>query len=74
MNEKEIIDYWLNMEQQQPIQLATQDAYWQQVRITIAAHIAGGLAQRGVFSANKTVEWTDALVAELKKGGNDGRD
>lgn len=44
---------------------------WQQVRITIAAHIAGGLAQRGVFSATKTVEWTDALIEELQKGGQD---
>ena len=40
---------------------------WQQARITIAAHIAGGLAQRGVFSATKTVEWTDALIEELQK-------
>lgn len=44
---------------------------WQKVRITIAAHIAGGLAQRGVFSATKTVEWTDALIEELQKGGQD---
>lgn len=71
MSEQEIIDDWLNMRQQQPIQLATQEAYWQQVRITIAAHIAGGLAQRGVFSATKTVEWTDALIEELQKGGQD---
>lgn len=91
MSEQEIIDNWLNMRQQQPVQLATQDAYWQQVRIQAAiAAMQGQLANQILTEnmiesvvdvanfpkvvANTSVRIADALVAELKKGGQDERD
>lgn len=83
MSEQEIIDNWLNMRQQQPVQLATQEAYWQQVRIQAAiAAMQGMLAnpahhkvqvESGVpfsnFYAINAVMCADALIEELKKGG-----
>jgi len=80
MNEKEIIDHWLNMEQQQPIQPATQNAYWQHYRIqaAIAAMQAELTNPNNVFSmcddklaiiAKRAIRYADALIDELKKGG-----
>lgn len=93
MSEEEIIDNWLSMRQQQPVQLATQDAYWQQVRIQAAIAAMQGMivsdAYANIEIANsytgekKRVKWdenkiakaaiahADALIAELKKGGQD---
>lgn len=78
MNEKEIIDNWLNMEQQQPVQLATRDAYWQHYRIQAA--IKAMDIVKNAYNIYTEVEQlvkhsvliADALVAELqKKGGQD---
>ena len=74
MSEQEIIDNWLNMRQQQPVQLATQDAYWQQVRIQAA--IAAMNIVKGAYNIHNDVERlvhhsvriADALIMELKKG------
>lgn len=74
MNEKEIIDYWLNMEHQQPVQLATQDAYWQHYRIQAAiaamqsiADALGSVDYNKELIAKHAVELADALIAELQK-------
>lgn len=72
MSEQEIIDNWLDMRQQQPIQLATQDAYWQQVRIQASIAIIQGWAStpQGLTKncMKGAVELADALINELKGG------
>lgn len=72
MSEQEIIDNWINMRQQQPVQLATQYAYWQQVRIQ-ASIAAMQTVDDHVSTVNELAErcvrYADALVKELKKGG-----
>lgn len=61
MNEKEIIDYWLNMEHQQPVQLATQDAYWQHYRIQASiAAMQGQLANDE--SVKQMIETLDCVA------------
>jgi len=72
MKEQEIIDNWLNMNQQQPVQLATQEAYWQQVRIQ-AAIAAMQTVDDHVSTveelAGRCVRYADALIKELQKKG-----
>lgn len=57
------------------MQLATQEAYWQQVRIQASIEFAAQiLANHGgspASVANNAVDYADALVKELK-GGQDG--
>ena len=80
MSEEEMTQNWIEMEQQQPIQLATQDAYWQHYRIqaAIAAMQAELSNPNNTFMmcedkraiiVRRAVGYADALVAELKKGG-----
>lgn len=89
MTEQEIIDNWLNMGQQEPVELATQEAYWQHYRIqasiaAMQAHISDGERMALVskkfdyddkviskFIADGAVMYADALIEELKKGGQD---
>lgn len=88
MNEKEIIDNWLNM-RQQPIQLVSHDAFWQQIRIQAAiaamkSYISDGERMVLVskkfdyddkiiskFIAEGAVMYADALIKELKEGGEE---
>ena len=80
MSEEEMTQNWIEMERQQPIQLATQDAYWQHYRIqaAIAAMQAELSNPNNTFMmcedkrtiiVRRSVGYGDALVAELKKGG-----
>ena len=76
MTEQEIIDNWLNMRHQRAVQLATQDAYWQQVRIQAAIAAMPIMADDGYNVRNEqhliakyAVQLADALVAELQKKG-----
>lgn len=78
MSEKEMIQNWIEMERQQPIQLATQDAYWQQVRIQVSTPIlcelsgymfSAGYSEKQV--AEQALKLADALIAELKGGNNE---
>ena len=82
MSEQETIDNWLNMEQQQPIQLATQDVYWQQVRIQASIAVMQAelsnpnntfmmCEDKKAIVTKRAVSYADALIAELKKGGQD---
>ena len=52
MSEEEIIDNWLNMRQQQPIQPVTQDAYWQHYRIQAAIAAMQGLISGGIHTSS----------------------
>ena len=81
MSEEEMTQNWIEMERQQPIQLATQDAYWQHYRIQAAIAAMPIVADDGYNVRNEqhliakyAVQIADALIAELKKGGADGRD
>lgn len=79
MNEEEISENWLNMRQQQPIQQAIQDAYWQHYRVQAAIAALNGITSSGSFEQHtledviaECMKLADALIAELqKKGGQD---
>ena len=93
MSEEEMTQNWIEMERQQPIQMATQDAYWRQARIQFVGQIASAIISNYEFYAQgiaeeckksgkltpeivaqMSLEIADALIAELKKGGEDEND
>jgi len=85
MSEEEMTQNWIEMEQQQPIQLATQDAYWQHYRIqaAIAAMQAELSNPNNTFMmcedkrtiiVRRSVGYADALIEELKKRWKDEND
>jgi len=74
----EEIDNWLNMKQPQAVQLATQDAYWKHYRIQAAIAAMPIVADDGYNVRNEqhliaqyAVQIADALIEELKKGGEE---
>lgn len=77
MSEEEIVENWLNMRQQQPVQLATQEAYWQHYRIQAAIAAMQGMLANPDSILNResiveaAIKVADALINELK-GGQDG--
>lgn len=73
MSEQEIIDNWLDMKQQQPIQLVTQDAYWQHYRIQAAIAAMQGMVISDAYCSEEPVgpayqikrrKWAPARIAQ----------
>ena len=63
---------------QEVAEMNKEHEFWQQVRIQaaieFAAQILGNLGGAPTSVAKDAVDYADALIEELKKGGQDGRD